>query len=59
MKAKDFIKKHVKKGHQKGARVLSILEDGNWYHIHNNEEIGDLAENEIIVITFGGRESNK
>lgn len=39
MKAKELKDKYLDEEKQDAVGVIAIKEDGNWWHIHENEEI--------------------
>jgi len=40
MKAIDIIKENIPNPkNQEGVRLVKMLEDGEWYHIHRDEEV--------------------
>lgn len=50
MLAGDLIKQFVKKEEQGKVAVIGLLEGGNWWHIHRDEELPEDEDKEVAIL---------
>lgn len=53
MKAKEVLEKYVLEEERENVSVIAILEGGEWWHVHTNEEVPNTGERIALLVPVG------